>query len=149
VPPTAPSGLVAQGTSTTSTATINWTDNAANEDNYQVYRSTVNNTNYLLLATLPANTHSFKDIGLFANAVYYYKVRAINAGGPSAFSNEDSARTKDNIPVLTAITAAQYMRYGTQLVLNLQATDADPEPLTIQVTNSPARRTSTWPTLAQ
>jgi fibronectin type 3 domain-containing protein/predicted esterase len=136
--PAAPTGLIARGTSTASTVTIHWTDNAANEDSYQVYRSAVNNTNYLLLATLPANTLSFKDVGLFANAVYYYQVRAVNAGGPSAFSNEDSAHTADNIPVLTAITPAQYMRYGTQLVLNLQATDADPETLTLQVTNKPA-----------
>ena len=97
--PAAPTGLVAQGTSTASSVTIHWTDNATNEDNYQVYRSSNNNTNYLLLVSLPANTVSYADTGLLADAVYYYKVRAVNPGGNSAFSNEDSAHTGDQLPV--------------------------------------------------
>jgi large repetitive protein len=136
--PTAPTGLVAQGSSTASSVTIHWTDNATNETSYQVYRSASNNTNYLLLATLPANAVSYKDSGLFANAAFYYKVRAVNTGGSSAFSNEDSAHTKDNLPVLATITPLQHMRYGTQLVLNVNATDADPDVLTVSVTGLPA-----------
>jgi len=134
--PAAPTALVAHGTSTASTITVNWTDNAANEQSYQVYRSSNDNSNFLLRGTLPANATSYIDTGLFANAVYYYKVRAVNLGGNSAYSNEDSAHTANHLPVVTPI-AGQFMRYGTQLVLNVQATDLDPESLSIQVTNLP------------
>ena len=135
--PAAPTNLVAQGTSTPTTVTINWTDNATNETSYQVYRSAVNNTNFLLRATLPANSVSYKDTGLFTNSVYYYEVRAVNSGGNSAFSNADSAHTKDNLPTVTAI-ASQFMRYGTQLVLNVSASDVDAETLTVTTSNMPS-----------
>jgi len=136
--PAAPTGLVARGTSTPSTVTVRWTNNATNATNYQVYRSSGGNTNYLPLTTLAATAVSYKDTGLFANSVYYYKVRAVNAGGNSAFSNEDSAHTGNYPPVLVPLPSAQYMRYGTQLQLQVQATDSDGDALTIQVTNLPA-----------
>ncbi|MDP4215138.1 MAG: hypothetical protein Q8927_02985, partial [Bacteroidota bacterium] len=79
-----------------------------------------------------------KDTGLFANAVFYYRVRAVNLGGNSAFSNEDSAHTGNHLPTLAAITPVQYMRYGTQLQLNVRASDLDPEALSIQVGGLPA-----------
>ena len=135
--PAAPTVLVAHGTSTVSTVSLSWTDNATNEDGYQVYRSSNDNSNYLLRGTLPANAVSFADTGLFANAVYYYKVRAVNLGGNSAYSNEDSAHTANHLPLITPV-AEQFMRYGTQLVLNLTATDLDPETLSLQVSNLPA-----------
>ena len=136
--PAAPTALVAHGTSTASSVTLHWTDNATNEDGYQVYRSSNNNSSYLPLASLPANAVSYADTGLFANAVYYYQVRAVNQGGSSGFSNEDSAHTGDHLPVLMPITAGQFMRYGTTLSLNVQATDVDIETLTFQVNNLPA-----------
>jgi len=136
--PAAPTGLVARGTSTISTVTVKWTNNATNATNYQVYRSSGGNTNYLPLTTLAATAVSYKDTGLFANSVYYYKVRAVNAGGNSAFSNEDSAHTGNYPPVLAPLPSAQYMRYGTQLQVQVQATDSDGDALTIQVTNLPA-----------
>jgi hypothetical protein len=136
--PAAPTALVARGMSTASSVTVRWTDNAANESSFQVYRSSNNNSSYLPLVSLPANTVSYADTGLFANAVYYYKVQAVNQGGSSAYSNEDSAHTADHLPVLTQITAGQFMRYGTTLSLNVQATDVDIETLTIQVNNLPA-----------
>ncbi|MEI9942583.1 MAG: fibronectin type III domain-containing protein [Chitinophagaceae bacterium] len=64
---------------------------------YEVYRSANNNSNYLLLTKLPMGTTSYVDTGLFANAVYYYKVRAVNVdAGPSGYSNEDSALTRNH-----------------------------------------------------
>jgi fibronectin type 3 domain-containing protein/predicted esterase len=135
--PLAPTVLVAHGTSTPTSVTLSWQDNATTETNYQVYRSANDNTNYLLLTTLAANSISYKDSGLFANATYYYKVRALNTGGNSAYSNEDSAHTANHLPVLKAI-ATQYMRFGTQLVLNLTATDQDPETLTLSSSGAPS-----------
>jgi predicted esterase len=133
-PPTAPTNLLANGISN-SKINVSWTD-ATNETSYDLYRSATDNSNYLLVRTLPANTVSYVDTGLFANSVSYYKVKAINVGG-SAFSNEDSAITINNIPVVAPI-ATQYMHNGTQLQVNVQATDLDPETLSMSVSGLPA-----------
>ncbi|MDP4260390.1 MAG: fibronectin type III domain-containing protein, partial [Bacteroidota bacterium] len=135
--PAAPTNLVAEGTSTANSVTVSWTDNSVNEDNFQLYRSTPSNTNYLLIATLPANTTSYKDNGLFPSSVYYYKVRAVNIGGSSAYSNEDSGHTAVNAPTMAPITANQFMRFGTQLQLNVTASGGSGT-LNLQVANLPA-----------
>jgi len=133
--PEIPGNLLASGISS-SKINISWTD-VANETSYELYRSSNTNANYLLFATLPANTTSFIDSGLFANSIHYYKLRAVNVGGPSGYSNEDSAITINNLPVIATI-ADQYMRYGSQLNLNISASDIDPGTLTLQVNNLPS-----------
>lgn len=92
-PPSAPSGLSA---TTISKSQINlaWTDNASNESNFVVARSTTAGGPYTDVATLAANTTSFSNTGLVSNTTYYYRVRATNSGGASANSNEASATTK-------------------------------------------------------
>lgn len=134
--PAAPTDLVATGVST-SAINVTWNDNATTEQNYQLYRSSDNNTNFILYKTLPANTNTFTDTALFSNSIFYYRVRAVNEGGNSAYTNEDSAKTLNNAPVLVDIDD-QFIKAGTQLVLNIQATDTDPETLTLNVTNLPA-----------
>ncbi|MGN6166043.1 MAG: fibronectin type III domain-containing protein [Flavisolibacter sp.] len=126
--PIAPDNLVASAVSPT-TANLTWNDNATNEESYEVYRSSNGNSNFIRIETLPENTTSYVDSNLFANSVFYYKVKAVNVGG-SASSNEDSAKTTNNLPVITAIDN-QFMRYGTQLQLPFFAADQDPESLTI------------------
>ncbi|HMH20626.1 MAG TPA: fibronectin type III domain-containing protein [Puia sp.] len=141
--PTAPTGLSATGISG-SKIKVTWTD-GTNEDRYELYRSSTTNSNYLLFATLPANTVSFTDSGLFANTTNFYKVRGVNVAGPSAYSNEASAVTGNNPPTLTAIPN-QFMRFGTTLNVPVQATDSDPETLTISVTNLPSGFAAFTPT---
>ena len=135
--PAAPSDVTATATSTSS-ITVTWTDNATNEDKIELYRSANNNSNYVLHATLPADATSFEDAGLFANAGFYYKVRAVNVGGASAYSNEANASTQNNIPVLNEGYGTQYMRYGTVLELPVTASDVDPGTLNVSVTNLPS-----------
>lgn len=134
--PAAPTALLASGLSNTS-INITWTDNATNEEGYELYRSSNNNNNFLLFATLPANTATYIDSGLFPNSVHYYKVRAIGVGGQSAYSNEDSAKTINNLPVITAIPNKS-MRFDATVQVNVVATDVDAENLTVQVNNLPA-----------
>src|SRR6218665_526467 len=134
--PSVPSGLLASGINT-SAINVTWSDNSSNETGFELYRANNTNASYVMFASLPANTTSFVDTGLFANSIHYYKVRAINVGGVSAFSEEDSARTGNNIPVLIALTN-KTMRYGSQLQLNVSASDVDPETLTVQINNLPA-----------
>lgn len=135
--PAAPTALTAVA-GTPSSVDINWTDNATNEEKFELYRSANNNTHYVLLATLPAGTQSYKDSSLFANAVYYYKVRALNVGGISSYSNESGTTTLNNLPVLNLTSGTKFVRFGTQLDLPVIATDADQGTLNITVNNLPA-----------
>lgn len=121
----------------TGSTTIN-SSTTADAAGFDVYRSANNNSNYLLLAHVPASARAFSDTGLFANAVYYYKVQAVNVGGAADFTAEDSAITLNNIPVLAAIPASTTIRYGTSFQVNVVATDADPEQLDVVVNNLPA-----------
>ncbi|AXA36788.1 N-acetylmuramoyl-L-alanine amidase [Candidatus Sumerlaea chitinivorans] len=91
-PPAAPSGLSATAVSS-SQINLTWTDNSTNESNFVVARSTTSGGPYTDIATLPANTTSYSNTGLSANTTYYYVVRATNAGGSSANSNQASATT--------------------------------------------------------
>ena len=134
--PAAPTGLIVTGAST-SKIHLSWTDVATTEDKYEIYRSATTNTNYVLLTTLAPNATSFDDAGLFANSTFFYKVRAVNVGGPSAFSAEAGSSTLDNIPVITAI-GDKYGHFGTTITVNIVATDADPETLNVTTSALPA-----------
>jgi chitodextrinase len=134
--PLAPTALSASRAGTTA-INIAWTDNATNEDGFKLYRSANDVNNFVVLKTLPANTAQFSDTGLFSNAVYYYKVKAYNVGTESTFSNEDSAKTGNNLPVLAAVEN-QFVRFGTTLNLPVSATDVDGEQLTFSISGSPA-----------
>ena len=46
------------------------------------------------IATVGANTTSYTQTGLPREQLYYYRVRASNSGGNSAYSNTDSVRVK-------------------------------------------------------
>ncbi|MHC5140066.1 MAG: fibronectin type III domain-containing protein, partial [Planctomycetota bacterium] len=90
--PAAPSGLSATAISKTE-IDISWTDNASNETGFKIERSKRNNGSFVQIATVGANVTSFSDTGLKKNTTYYYRVRATNADGDSAYSNEASAKT--------------------------------------------------------
>lgn len=89
--PAAPSNLVASPTSA-SAVTISWTDNSRNETGFRLERS-VGAEPFILITTTTGT--SFSDEDLNASTVYTYKVKAFNADGESAYSNEDTAKTYD------------------------------------------------------
>jgi len=134
--PAAPTGFSAAAASS-SAVNLAWTNNAVNADNYQVYRSANNNQSYVLWAVLPATAVSYTDTGLFANAVYYYQVRAVNAGGNSAFAPESYAKTLDNPPVITKL-ADQQARYGTTTSIAVSATHVGGGTVVLTQYNLPA-----------
>jgi len=72
-----------------STANIYWTDNADNENNYEVERGT-DGVNFSLLSTESANITSYIDFAVTASTTYYYRVRATNGVGDSGYSNTTS-----------------------------------------------------------
>ena len=95
-PPGTPSGLAAIATSS-SQINLSWTD-VANETGYKIERKTGSGGTYSQIATVGAGVVSYSNTGLAANTTYFYRVRATNAGGDSAYSNEASATTPDVVP---------------------------------------------------
>jgi hypothetical protein len=89
--PATPSGLTAIAVAYNQ-INLSWADNAANESNYHVERS-LNGSTWSEIATLSANTVSFNNGGLTANTTYYFRVRASNSGGYSAYGNVTFATT--------------------------------------------------------
>gem|GEM_PF-805854 len=102
--PAAPGNLAATATSTSS-INLAWTDNADNEQGFRVERSTDNAT-FAEIATVGANAASYSDSGLTANTTYYYRVRAFNAAGDSAYSNTANATTQTPPPPPPSAPAA-------------------------------------------
>lgn len=89
--PAAPSGLTATAVSQTQ-INLGWTDNSGNEDGFAIERS-LDGASFSQIATVGANVTTYASTGLARNKTYYYRVRAFNSGGNSAYSNQASART--------------------------------------------------------
>lgn len=89
--PPAPSNLSANAVPP---AQINlaWQDNSSNESGFRIERKTGSGS-YAEIAVVPANTNSFSNTGLASSVTYTYRIRAYNASGSSAYSNEASAKT--------------------------------------------------------
>jgi hypothetical protein len=91
--PNAPINLTTSVLSRTS-ARLNWVDLSDNEVGFEIYRSTSNNTNYVLVTTTAANTVTFTDNGLAQNTTYFYKIRSKkDASTFSTYSNEGRVTT--------------------------------------------------------
>jgi phosphodiesterase/alkaline phosphatase D-like protein len=101
--PGAPSGLTATAASTTQ-IDLSWADNSAGESGFVVERAT--SSSFADAIALPAVTGtSWSDTGLDPNQDYWFRVRAVFAGGSSGWSNADSATTQAAAPVATTTDA--------------------------------------------
>ena len=112
--PAAPSDLTATAVST-SQINLTWKDNSTDELGFTLQRKIGAGGTYSPFDTVAvgANVTSYSSTGLLANTNYFYRVRAFNLTGNSAFSNEANATTLDNIPdapfnlVATAASVSQ------------------------------------------
>lgn len=84
--PNAPSNLVASATSSRRIALI-WQDNSSNETGFLIERSTNSGGSWTKIAQVGANVTSFTDRGLKSRKTYWYRLRAVNSFGKSAYSN--------------------------------------------------------------
>jgi FtsP/CotA-like multicopper oxidase with cupredoxin domain len=87
--PAAPSGLAVAAVfgTNTDTATVTWIDNSTTETGFRIQRATnATFSSSLVSSTVGANVTSFVSTGLQHGRVYYFRVRAYNATGNSAWS---------------------------------------------------------------
>jgi hypothetical protein len=99
VVPATPTGLTATAVSN-SEVDLAWTDNSGSEDGYAVERS-LDNSTWVHVTTLAANSTTFHDIGLTGGATYYYRVKATKSTSDGAYSSVAYATTSLDAPILT------------------------------------------------
>jgi hypothetical protein len=95
--PAAPSTLAASAISS-SQINVSWKDNASNETLFRIQRKTGSGGTYADVTTVgtasgTGTTVNYSSTGLAASTNYYYRVRAENTSGVSAWSNEANATT--------------------------------------------------------
>ena len=90
-PPLAPSQLRTLNI-TRASITLNWRDNANNEQGFAIERS-LNGRTWIRIATTAANVRTFVDNGLTRNTTYWYRVQAFNQAGASPYAGPVSATT--------------------------------------------------------
>ena len=137
--PNAPTGLTAQVVSKDN-INLQWNDNSTNETGFEIHRSVGDNLDFRLIKTISfgggTGTRNYSDTALFANITYYYKVRAIGPGLPSAYTSEVNATTQNTAPVIATVLDYS-MKYNTVHNLPVSATDEDGDPLSFIFDNLP------------
>lgn len=118
--PAPATNLAATALSLTSTK-LTWSQGTG-ETNFELYRGTSEGGPYTLINITNANVISYTDNGLDANATYYYAVRAVNASGAAANSNEASPDNGNTAPVIGTLTD-MYVKTGGSAVKNFTITD--------------------------
>ena len=114
--PTAPSGLTVTAASSNQ-INVSWTDNSTNETKFRLERS-VNGSTWTLLTNVGAGVTSYSNL-VPASSTFYYRLRAENLYGNSAYTSGVSATTPaggtqvDITDALGGIISATYTQ-GTQ-----------------------------------
>ncbi len=92
-PPDPPSNLEADAINN-GAIDIFWDDNSIDEDEFKIERSTTGGgVGFSEIATVGQNVTTYLDTGLSGNTQYFYRVRASNAIGDSAYTAEADATT--------------------------------------------------------
>ncbi len=86
--PDAPTALTT--TASVTQITLNWTDNADNEDGYHVYQSTTVNGTYSLVGNIDSDSDTFTQSSLVPGHHYFYKIASFNDAGESTLVAADA-----------------------------------------------------------
>ncbi len=89
--PAAPANLIANSIAENKIK-LGWSDNSTNEDGFQLVRSDGITGAFHLMKTIGADTISYVDSTVTKGTTYWYRIRAHNAIGNSAYSLEASAK---------------------------------------------------------
>jgi hypothetical protein len=125
-PPTAPTNLAASAAGS-SQINLSWTNTSTTQTGVKIERST-DNVTFTQITVAGATAVSYSDAGLSASTTYFYRARATNAAGDSAYSNTASATTQAPSPPPTAPT-------------NLAATAAGSSQINLSWTNTSTTQT--------
>jgi len=101
VSPETPTGLNAVAVSSNQ-INLSWTYNSNKEAGFKIERKTGTGGTYNEIADVLANITAYSDTGRTPGTTYYYKIRAYNFVGDSAYGNEANATTLTAPP--TAVT---------------------------------------------
>jgi hypothetical protein len=162
--PGAPTNMTVIGTGYNQVQLL-WNDNAINESDHVVEISVGDNLHYAALLTSPLFGNfdgtqpkiNLSYTGLNKNTTYFFRVKAINAAGSSAYSNEVSATTLDQcvttIPNNRSWTATTTADPGstaapgahTSAVVNIQAVANTTNQFTISAYDLGADPSTTHP----
>lgn len=93
IAPAAPSGLTGNSPTGSRRVDLSWTDNAGNESGFKIERSADGST-FTQTGTVAANVRNYQNTGLTRGITYWYRVRAYNASGNSAYTNTVSVRVR-------------------------------------------------------
>jgi hypothetical protein len=113
-PVDAPSALAATSTAGSGVVNLTWTGATGTISGYQVLRGTTSGSEAAApIASLPPGSVSYADsTGLVVGNTYYYTLKAINAGAPSAASNEASATLSNTATATQVDLAGEYNLLG-------------------------------------
>ena len=101
---------------------MSWTDNSSNENQFKIERSTDGLT-YTQIAAVSANVRSFADTGLTPGTRYFYRVRASNIIGDSAYSDVGSQIARGAATHLAINTASTTLAAGSAFSISVIALD--------------------------
>ena len=137
--PAAPSALSATAASNTS-INLSWTNNSPSAAAILIEQSP-NNSNFSQIASVAGNAAAYSVTGLTAGTLYYYRVRAQNAVGTSAYSNTASALTTGgSVPAAPSALVATPGSHGK---IGLSWTNNSPNATSILVEDSTDNSTFT------
>src|SRR5439155_21764812 len=87
-----------------------WSDNSSTETGFKIERSP-DGVTFTQIATAGSNVTSYSDTGLSAGTRYYYRVRATNGTGDSAYSSVANAIER-GAAVQFLVSASTYQYAG-------------------------------------
>jgi uncharacterized delta-60 repeat protein len=133
--PAAPASLEAS-LSPPNQVDLTWSDQANNELGYEIQRALRADSGFVSVDTTSINATTFTDKNLQGGTTYYYRIRAINSGGNSAWSSEENITThKLNQTLIFAPIAAK--EFGVA-PFALRATASSGLPVTFTLISGPA-----------
>lgn len=107
--PDAPTGL--QGTAPfKDKIQLVWVDNSSNEQRFEIERSSDGGSNWQAAGARPVGVTSFADYGLTPGQAYLYRVRSVNANGPSSWTLP--------VEVTTLVTNTNHLSDGGMEILS-------------------------------
>jgi hypothetical protein len=129
---------------------LRWQDNSSNELVFEIERSRYTTASFEQIATVGPGVTTYSDIGVSQDTVYYYRVRAYNDAGHSAYSKmasfragvatptegvespDSSGRSRPEIELTAEEVQELVLRYLEGFISDcVQTQDCSPDPLAV------------------